>query len=292
MVVFEWTDSIEKTLDVMRQNAAKLGEISQESYNALKKRIHYLQLPLAILSAANAYAVVDLDRYVSENYVTVSCCVVSATIAGYLSYDWYLDSQKKMELDFSFTRNCEDFSKQIKDILSVTRYERTVDGDIFLRDKFKQYRELISGNTLIAKFKGDLTSEKDSLCAQAEDMEELVMDHWNIIFRPTLRRFKKKNTELIEYVKKGGHSVNDMIEPGVISAAAQNIDFCSWITQKWAKKIDVLEEDIESNKKEEEKKEGDVNFSDVYTVVKEMPSIPLSKKDDSKKFHVAFIEQI
>ena len=293
MVVYEWNDSIEKTLDIMRQNSAKLGELSLENYNAFKKRIHYLQLPLAILSAANAYAVVDLDNYVSENYVTIACCVVSATLAGYLSYDWYVDSQKQMEQEFSFHTRCLEFSKDIKDVLVLPRYDRTSDGDVFLRDQFKQYKELVSGNKLIEKYKGDLTLLKESLCEKTEHMDEFVMDHWNIIFRPTLRRFKKKNQVLIECVKQGGQSIGDIIEP--VSDSIQ-VDKFKWIKEKWNSILKGDEEtkvDIESPKEEPQRTEGEkaLDFSDVYTV-KEIPSLTFSKKEESKKFHVAFLEQI
>jgi len=280
MAIYEWTDSMEKTLDVMRQNAAKLGELSLGNYHALKKRIHYLQLPLAILSAANAYAVVDLDNYVSENYVTIACCVVSATLAGYLSYDWYVDSQKQMEQDFSFQKSCEDFSKKIKDMTSVPRYERTVDGSVFMRDMFKEYKELISGNALIEKFKGDLTLDM-------ENMEEFVADHWNIIFRPTLRRFKKKNMELIASVVKGGQSVNDIVEKTLPSSPPSSpMVMWEWMKQKWTAPVVVPKEkegDIESVHKEEKR----VEFSEVYTV-KEMPPVITTPR---KNFHVAFTEQ-
>ena len=286
MTIYEWTDSMEKTLDVMRQNAAKLGELSFGNYNALKKRIHYLQLPLAILSAANAYAVVDLDNYVSENYVTIACCVVSATLAGYLSYDWYVDSQKQMEHDFSFQKSCEDFSKKIKEMLSLPRYERNVDGCVFLQDQFKQYKALISGNELIEKFKGDLTLD-------VENMEEFVTDHWNIIFRPTLRRFKKKNMELIECVKKGGQSVTDIVE---VATPVSELSGSAW---KWIQDklhissspvVKEKEKDIES-KDEPSGEEKSVNFSEVYSA-KEVPSMTFPKKEEPKKFHVAFTEQI
>ena len=266
----------------MRQNAAKLGELSLGNYHALKKRIHYLQLPLAILSAANAYAVVDLDNYVSENYVTIACCVVSATLAGYLSYDWYVDSQKQMEQDFSFQKSCEDFSKKIKDMTSVPRYERTVDGCVFMRDMFKEYKELILGNAIIEKFKGDLTLDM-------ENMEEFVVDHWNIIFRPTLRRFKKKNMELIASVVKGGQSVNDIVEKALPSSPPSSpMVMWEWMKQKWTAPVIVpatkeKEGDIESVHKEEKR----VEFSEVYTV-KEMPPVITTPR---KNFHVAFTEQ-
>ena len=305
MVVYEWTDSGERTLDIMRQNTVKLGEISMGNYNALKKRIHYLQLPLAILSAANAYAVVDLGHYVPDNYVTIACCVVSATLAGYLSYDWYVDSHKRLESDYSFQKSCADFSREIKEVLSVPRYERKIDGDLFLLDKFKHYKELVAGNDLIAKFRGDFTLGKNSLCALEDDMEGFVTDHWNIIFRPTLRRFKKKNMELIECVKKGGQSVSDIVEPAAATVAAtvaEKVRGEPWWRWFRVKKVEpkndiesgVIDRGEEKEGEVAEEKEGErqvedkpVNFDDVYTV----KEIPLFKKEDSKKFHVAFTEQ-
>ena len=304
MVIYEWNDSIEKTLDVMRQNAAKLGELSLGDYHALKQRIHYLQLPLAILSAANAYAVYDLDHYVSDNIVSIACCVVSASLAGYLSYDWYVDSQNQMERDFSFHRNCTEFSQQLKDVLSLSRYDRTIDGAVFLRDKLKLYKVLVSGNKLLEKFNGDLTWGKEE-----ENMEEIIMDHWNIIFRPTLRRFKKKNMEIMECVKKGGQSINDIVEDAVEDIEEKG-DLWKWLRIGFLQaKKEELKKDIEEaavgkeDKKEEakseegEKKEGEgeekaVNFSDVYTV-KDVPSMNFPAVGTAtKKFHVAFTEQI
>jgi len=242
MVVYEWTDSMEKTLDILRQNTVKLGELALENYNALKMRIHYLQLPLAILSAANAYAVMDLDHYLPDKYVSIACCVVSASLAGYLTYDWYVDSQKQMEEDFSFHKDSLNLAKQIKDVLAVPRYDRQIDGGAFLRDTFKKYKILISGHKLIAQYKGDVTVDKDSQLGEfMEDMEGFAIDNWNIIFRPTLRRFKKKNMELIENVKKGGQSIRDIVEP-VLAVDLKGVADLKKIDPKGAadlKKIDL-----------------------------------------------------
>ena len=152
MAVYAWTDSIEKTLDVMRQNTMKMGELSKEKYNALKKRIQYLQLPLAVLSAINAYAVVGLDNYMSENTVTIGSCVVSASIAAYLGYDWLSGSQKEMEKELSFSKDCEVISEHIKQVLTTKREERTIEGDVFLREKFDSYKQVVQGHPLIEKF--------------------------------------------------------------------------------------------------------------------------------------------
>lgn len=286
MVVYEWTDTMEKTLDVMRQNALKLSELSLEKYNALQKRIHYLQLPLAILSAANAVAVVALDNYISDNYVTIGCSTVSATIAGYLSYDWFLSSQKKMESDLSFYKDCEAFSENIKTVLSTERMNRKMDGAKYLQDTFASYKKLVEGNDLIERFKGNMTLYKESICEQVEDMETFVVDHWNILFRPTLRRFKKKNAELIESVKQAGQDVKSIVEPVTNEVVEKVEDGAGWFKGKlnglWGK---------EEGKEEEKKEESDISIENVYTSVKEIPSILVSKREEPRKFAMSFMDK-
>ena len=286
MVVYEWTDTMEKTLDVMRQNALKLSELSLEKYNALQKRIHYLQLPLAILSAANAVAVVALDNYISDNYVAIGCSTVSATIAGYLSYDWFLSSQKKMESDLSFYKDCEAFSENIKTVLSTERMNRKMDGAKYLQDTFASYKKLVEGNDLIERFKGNVTLYKDSICEQVEDMETFVVDHWNILFRPTLRRFKKKNAELIESVKQAGQDVKSIVEPITNEVVEKVEDGAGWFKGKlnglWGK---------EEGKEEEKKEESGISMENVYTSVKEIPSILVSKREEPRKFAMSFMDK-
>ena len=328
MVVYEWTDSMEKTLDILRQNTVKLGELALENYNALKMRIHYLQLPLAILSAANAYAVMDLDHYVADKYVSIACCVVSASLAGYLTYDWYVDSQKQMEEDFSFHKDSLNLSKQIKDVLAVPRYDRQIDGAVFLRDTFKQYKHLISGHKLIAQYKGDVTVQKDSLLGEfVEDMEGFAIDNWNIIFRPTLRRFKKKNMELIENVKKGGQSIRDIVEP-VLAVDLKDMkkdlkevvdlkkndpkgevlaDVFNWLnvrkttTEDAAAPVSAPLTDIEEQKESvpvpdvaESVPAPDVrvDFSEVYTISEIITSVYPKKEEQRKNFSMNFMEKL
>jgi hypothetical protein len=286
MVVYEWTDTMEKTLDIMRQNALKLSELSMEKYNALQKRIHYLQLPLAILSAVNAVAVVALDNYISENYVVIGCSATSATIAGYLSYDWFLSSQKKMEADLSFYKDCEAFSENIKTVLSTERMNRKMDGAKFLQDTFASYKKLVEGNSIIERFKGNVTLYKDSICEQVEDMETFVVDHWNILFRPTLRRFKKKNAELIESVKQAGQDVKSIVEPVTNEVVDKVEEGTGWFKGKlnglWGK---------DGEKEEEKKEEAGISMETVYTTVKDIPTMMIAKRDEPRKFAMSFVDK-
>lgn len=288
-MVYEWTDTIEKTLDIMRQNTLKLSELSLEKYNALQKRIHYLQLPLAIFSAFNAVAVVALDNYISERYVAIGCSTASATIAGYLSYDWFLNSQKKMEVDLSFSKDCKGLSDQIKNVLTTQRGERKMDGSKFLQDTFDSYKKLIEGNEYIDKFKGNLIYYKESICEQVEDMESFVLDHWNILFRPVLRRFKQKNVELIECAKKAGQNVNEIVEPITEDVVEKVEETSGWLKEKltilWGKREEEIEEDKTN------KEEIPVSIERVYSTVKEIPMMLSPRKEEGKKFSMSFIDK-
>ena len=290
-MVYEWTDTMEKPLDIMRQNALKLSEISLEKYNALQKRIHYLQLPLAILSAFNAVAVVALDNYISERYVVIGCSTASATIAGYLSYDWFLSSQKKMEADLSFSKDCQALSDQIKNVLTMEREERKMDGTKFLQDTFASYKKIIEGHELIDKFKGNLTYYKDSICEQVEDMESFVVDHWNILFRPVLRRFKQKNIQLIESAKKAGQDVKEIVEPITDEVVEKVEESSGWLTEKMANLWGKRDEDVDETKKDE----IDVSMESVYSTVKDIPTMlsqsMLSPRKEDKKFGMSFVQK-
>jgi hypothetical protein len=285
MPKIEWTDSIEKSLDIMKQNLSKLSEISSDQYIAFKKRIEYMSLPLAILSGANAGAIFFLDGYGYDHYINIGCGVASLVVAGVLSYDWCTGSLKQMGKDLAFHRDCENLSNQIQTILSMERNERKMDGTLFLQQKFAEYKTLVNDNPLIEKFKGNLSVTQDTISEQVEDMQEFLYDHWNIIYRPTLRRFKKKNSELLDSVKKAGETVQTIIEPvvePVVDTAEAN---CNWFMRK-TNLIWKTEETKEEEEKDNIGEEKVMQFKDIYSTVKQMPS-----EIGMKKFNMAFVEK-
>ena len=282
----EWNDSIEKSLDIMRQNVSKLSELSNAQYLAFKKRIEYMNLPLAILSGANAGAIFFLDGYSFGHYVNIGCGVASLVIAGVLSYDWCSGTYKKMGKDLSFHRDCENLKEQIQGVLSLDRSERKMDGTHFLQQKFAEYKELVANHSLIEKFNGNVSLATDQVSTQVEDMQTFLYDHWNIIYRPTLRRFKKKNSELLDTVQKAGESVQTIIEPVVEPVVDTAQVSCNWLLYPFSKKSQE-EGDLEENKNDTEssspiKKEAAIEITDIYNGVKSIPQ-------EFKKFNMAFV---
>ena len=275
----EWNDSIEKSLDIMRQNVSKLSELSNAQYLAFKKRIEYMNLPLAILSGANAGAIFFLEGYSFGHYVNIGCGVASLVVAGVLSYDWCSGTYKKMGKDLSFHRDCENLKEQIQGVLSLDRSERKMDGTHFLQQKFAEYKELVANHSLIEKFNGNVSLATDQVSTQVEDMQTFLYDHWNIIYRPTLRRFKKKNSELLDTVQKAGESVQTIIEPVVEPVVDTAQASCNWLLYPFSKKSQV-EGDLEENSQTPEKES--MEMSDIYSTVKSIPQ-------EFKKFNMAFV---
>jgi hypothetical protein len=300
----KWTDTIDKTLEIMRQNTLKLSELSRNQYNAFKQRIDYINMPLAILSGANAVAIFILDNYVNEHYVTIACGVTSATVAGLLSSNWFLGTSRKMEEHFSFHHKCESISNQIKSILQVSREERKIDGSAFLMDKFAEYKELIANHPLIEQFQGNFTVEKDSICEEVEDMQAYLYDHWNIIFRPTLRRFKQKNKKVLESLRQTGVDIQSVVEPVVEQVVEQVVEkkadsFLSWIwkttSAKQSDEVDFSIKQIEEKADEHDDFQDSPEYlemSDIYQNDKKS-SIPYKDiiQSNSKKFGMNFFDK-
>lgn len=279
----EWNDSIEKSLDIMRQNVSKLSDLSNEQYLAFKKRVEYMNLPLAVLSGANAGAIFFLEGYSFGHYVNIGCGAASIIIAGVLSYDWCSGTYKKMGAKLAFHRDCENLSNQIKNVLNMERSERKMDGTKFLQQKFAEYKELVTGHSLIESVNGNIQLANDSIVEQVEDMQEYLYDHWNIIYRPTLRRFKKKNTELLNTVKSAGESVKTIIEPVVDTAEAN----CSWFNKKTNLLWKMVGSENEEETKETKETEN-VELTDIYKNVNNSNS-STSNSINTKNFNMNFV---
>jgi hypothetical protein len=294
----EWTETMEKTLDIMRKNALKLSELSLYRYHALKSRIEFMNIPLAILSGANAAAIFILDNYVNDYIVTIACGATSATIAGILSCKWFYQTcSKNLEEHLSFHHKCEAIGDQIQKVLHLERSQRKTDSSSFLIDKFAEYKALITNHPLIDEFNGNLTICEDSIGEEVEDMYDFVYDHWNIIFRPTLRRFKQKNKKLLESIEHAGLDIQSVVEPET-SGVESSGHFLNW-SWSWIRKkatiVWVAEESTEKQKKSEEEEEEEdaskyLDLGDIYRNTEKSAAV-IRDSLNIKKFNMNFVNK-
>ena len=237
----QWTDSIEKNLIAMHQNAKKLAENYLETYNSFKNVTTYLNVPLLLLSALNTYVIFDADSY--SRGVQLGSSATSLGIAIILSGEFVYMFRNKIENTFLKFKNYEYLELSIQQTLAVDRLHRSSDANDYFEETFRQYKTLVSDDYFIMKYLGnlDMTDEMNT-----EDIPAILDDHWNILFRPTFRRIKRKNQKVIEALKSTGQGYSqgsqDILksDPLAIKPAEVKTFSSWWSTALLWKKEEVI----------------------------------------------------
>ena len=247
----EWTDTIEKTLETIRQNSKKLSENYIDQYNAFKSRLLYLNVPLALVSLLNAYTIFESGSFSRgvELGSSAASLVTALVLGGELCYG----IQMRMEKSITKFKDYESLEKSIQSVLSLDRLQRKIDSDQFLKATFEKYKELVVEDEFILKFSGNINIEKE-INEHIEDLQSFLNDHWNILFRPNFRRIKKKNEKVIEALKTTKQNVEETLEnivepiieevkPAVTTVNNTKEKFGEWVTSWWKKEEEKKEED-------------------------------------------------
>ena len=206
-----WTDSVEKTLNTIKLNSKKLSENYMMDYETFKTRLMYINAPLVILSALNAYAVYGFDSFSgnASTIVHVGSISTSVLIAGILGGEMCFGVQRYIQNAFNKHKDFDALQKRIDEVLSLNRGERKIDPNAFFSSVVQDYKDLITDEPYITKYGGQLQS---ALSDSIEDIQGFVEDHWNILFRPYFRRIKQKNEKVIEALKTTGQEVQQTLE--------------------------------------------------------------------------------
>jgi hypothetical protein len=197
----QWTETIEKNLIAMQQNAKKLAENYLERYNSFKNVTTYLNVPLLLLSALNAYVIYDADSY--SRGVQLGSSATSLGIAIILSGEFLYMFRNKVENHFLKYKHFESLEQSISQTLSVDPLHRIMEAEGYLEDTFREYKTLVADDMFIMQYLGNLGIPEE---INTEDIPAILHDHWNILFRPTFRRIKQKNQKVMEALKTTGQS--------------------------------------------------------------------------------------
>lgn len=252
-----WTETGEKALNTIKVNAKQLSEKYLEEYNSFKNWLMLINAPLVLLSAANAYAIIELDSL--SHTIQMASAGSSILIATIIGGEMCLGVQKRLENSYARYKDFDNLKEDISGVLTLERDERKIDANDFLSNMFKKYQQLTEEDKYITKFAGNVKSFASD---RTEDMQSFLEDHWNILFRPQFRKIKHKNEKVINALKETGQQVQEtlstIVEPVVELAKEgekeiKKSSFISMIT--FSKKNESeTEEKKEEEKKEEEKK--------------------------------------
>jgi hypothetical protein len=252
-----WT--VEKSLQLIKQNASKLSDNYLNSYENSRNLLIYINAPLVILSALNSYAIYEMDSFgPAIQYASAS---TSLLIALLLSGEMCIGIRTNVEETLRKSKEFKDLKERVNDILSLEKGQEI--SQEFAEKTIKEYKELVKSDKFIDKYQGNLSAFASET---VDDMKTLLEDHWNILYRPAFKTIQDKNNQFLKYA-----NVNDLMSIFQEKSEKENVEEKD------------LEENVEEGEKDEkgEKDEEKVKYSLVNTlkyVQSFVPSFPVFTK--------------
>lgn len=145
----DWTDDIEKILENIRINSISLSNYHKEKYYYYKSYLKFFKLPLIILSSITSIASVGLQGYIKQDDISIITCLLSLASAIIASIELYLGIQKNMENEMVASRNFLILGYDVFKTLNLERVHRTINGKLYLDEKYNEYIKLVEQANLI-----------------------------------------------------------------------------------------------------------------------------------------------
>jgi len=144
-----WSDDIELILNNIRINSILFSNYHKEKYYKYKSYLKYFKLPLIVLSSITSIASVGLTKFISQEKVSIITCLLSLLSAIIASVELYLGIQKSMEAELMCSREFLLLSYDIYKTLNLEKKNRSVNGKVYLDEKFQEYKKLVENAKLI-----------------------------------------------------------------------------------------------------------------------------------------------
>ena len=305
-----WSEFVESSLDTIRQNTTRLSKIYKEKYESLRRNIWITTtVPVSALSIYSVLYNFNAGDLEDMPYANTANQVTSVFLAMYtMSQLTGFNMSSTLEKYSMMSRNYETTSKEID--TEMKNETKHLEGSEYLDKTLQKYKNLVMNDDMVKTMKGSFDNTTENLCKTNDEIKEYLDDQWNIIFRPTLRRIKKKNHQLIKALEDNARDVQTEIEnegKSVWSSVSElfvrnqskNDDVPPQSEEEENKEVNVeqTEEDNEQNKtnqlrslfglfspdvKEESTKreKSDIEMSQVYEEKEEsalkLPNIPIS----------------
>lgn len=146
-----WTKDIEDILQNIRKNCVTMSKIHKNRHVSLKGTLRYFRIPIIVLSGLNSVIAVGLQPYLAQGVISVATCLISLTCGIIGSIELYLAIQTQMETELIQSKEYYILGIEIYKVLNLDVINRTVDGKLFLDDKFAIYEKLIEKSNIINK---------------------------------------------------------------------------------------------------------------------------------------------
>lgn len=153
-----WTSDIEDMLNNIRTNSVIMSKSHTHRYIFLKGLLRYFKIPIIIISAFNSVFAIGLQPYLAQPLISVVNCMLALTCGIIGSIELYLGIQSSMESELVQSKDYYILACNIYSVIGLNAENRSIDGLVFLNEKYQDYIKLIeNSNVLNHKIKDQLT---------------------------------------------------------------------------------------------------------------------------------------
>lgn len=147
----EWPNDVDIILERIRCNSIILSDYHKQNYFYLHSRLKYFRIPVIIISAFASVFNIGLQPFMDQGWISIICCLMSLVTGLIGSIELFLQIQKRMESDLTYSRDYYLLAIDIYKVLSLDPKNRNGDGGTFLDDKFNIYRKMVENSNILDK---------------------------------------------------------------------------------------------------------------------------------------------
>jgi hypothetical protein len=151
--------SIEKILNNIRQNCIEMNKYHKKRYFELSYSIKYYRLPVIIFNGINSIIAVGLQKYISQEILSLLTSLIALTCSIIGSIELYLRIQKRLENDLISQRDYYILSIDIYKTLNISVANRPANRPVmkeYLDKTYNSYIKLIENSDVLNNKINDL----------------------------------------------------------------------------------------------------------------------------------------
>lgn len=172
-----WPNDVDVILERIRCNSIILSDYHKQNYFYLHSRLKYFRIPVIIISAFASVFNIGLQPFMDQGWISIICCLMSLITGLIGSIELFLQIQKRMESDLTYSRDYYLLAIDIYKVLSLDQKNRNGDGGTFLDDKFNIYRKMVENSNILDKKIIDQLAPVDKRLTRYNELGHVIEGH-------------------------------------------------------------------------------------------------------------------
>lgn len=214
----EWTPEIESMCENLRINSVNLSEYHRKRYYYFKSYSKYFRIPLIILASINSTASIGLQRFIDQQWISLTTCLIGMIIGAITSLELYLNINSNMELELKQSKDFYSLAIDLYRMLHLNIEHRGEEGVSYLNKKYSMYTKLSEASILLRrKLKVDVLIE---IPKNLEDSTPIAIDSDEI--NKTVEKHKVYNSHYYKLKDSEDKNNNDNLDLSEFSEFSDN----------------------------------------------------------------------